>query len=547
MALCHTPRVREAHILLMHAANISSFSGHTDKCSAVSFHTTSLWSIDLKRHHSRWHRRIFSFPFLLHFNHATRTFRNPWIFVPTASVAQGRRPIVTSEDRDSEPLLTFSYEPPALSSEDQEADGGGLYNTNSTVDSREQLRRERIASANKGRVPWNKGRRHSPETIKKIKERTKVAMLNPEVRDKLRHCGKNQSTKTKAKIRESLIDYWDKKRVIKEAQALCLLEWKEVTANAARVGAPGEEEYEWDSYSKVKEQYRLEELRAVRQAREAQRARKKLERKKLPVSDAHRKAISDAIRAKWNDPEYQARVFAGMAKKVGMKGRQRPPPSSKFISNTPNIEVTSTKMVNTDASPDEILVEKKRSPQPTDDEAFIAQVLAEEVTLQSKSERSTAARKKGPTKVTLVNRRDHSMLSNVDRMTGIMTDKRRPEVALPVKRAVPESDVRTSTTGPGNALLSSRISAQSYKDPLVLEKVQRIQQLREGRLEVELKRKEAADRARMLIANAEKAAIALEKVGNADPATLATLRETRRLLAEATRSVQAAELSQGVF
>lgn len=51
----------------------------------------------------------------------------------------------------------------------------------------------------------------------------------------------------------------------------------------------------------------------------------------------------------------------------------------------------------------------------------------------------------------------------------------------------------------------------------------------------------------MLIANAEKAAIALEKVGNADPATLATLRETRRLLAEATRSVQAAELSQGVF
>lgn len=75
-----------------------------------------------------------------------------------------------------------------------------------------------------------------------------------------------------------------------------------MTANAARVGAPGEEEYEWDSYSKVKEQYRLEELRAVRQAREAQRARKKLERKKLPVSDAHRKAISDAIRAKWNDP-----------------------------------------------------------------------------------------------------------------------------------------------------------------------------------------------------------------------------------------------------
>lgn len=46
----------------------------------------------------------------------------------------------------------------------------------------------------------------------------------------------------------------------------------------------------------------------------------------------------------------------------------------------------------------------------------------------------------------------------------------------------------------------------------------------------------------MLIANAEKAANALEQAGNADAATLATLREARRVLAEATRSVQAAEL-----
>ena len=50
---------------------------------------------------------------------------------------------------------------------------------------------------------------------------------------------------------------------------------------------------------------------------------------------------------------------------------------------------------------------------------------------------------------------------------------------------------------------------------------------------------------RMLIADAERAAAALEQSGNADAATLATLREARRVLAEATRSVQAAELKPG--
>lgn len=73
-------------------------------------------------------------------------------------------------------------------------------------------------------------------------------------------------------------------------------------AEAARVGDFREEEYEWDSYSKVKEQYRLEEIQAEKQVREARRARQRGERKKKPVSDAHRKAISDAIRAKWADP-----------------------------------------------------------------------------------------------------------------------------------------------------------------------------------------------------------------------------------------------------
>lgn len=117
-------------------------------------------------------------------------------------------------------------------------------------------------------------------------------------------------------------------------------------------------------------------------------------------------------------------------------------------------------------------VEKKRV-YISADEDFIAEVLAEEENAQTRRKRSTAARIKGPRKVTLVSLDDHENEPKLE---------------------VPEADARVLTTA--SVRLSSKLSSQSYKDPLVLERVQRIQQLRQGRLEVELKRKEAADRAR---------------------------------------------------
>ncbi|CAL8461983.1 g1514 [Coccomyxa elongata] len=66
----------------------------------------------------------------------------------------------------------------------------------------ERLRRLRISAANKGRAPWNVGRKHSPETIEKIRQGTTKAMRDPNVRQKLivSHEPKTQSESSREKI-----------------------------------------------------------------------------------------------------------------------------------------------------------------------------------------------------------------------------------------------------------------------------------------------------------------------------------------------------------
>lgn len=47
---------------------------------------------------------------------------------------------------------------------------------------KETQRRIKIGLANKGRIPWNKGRKHTAETRAKIKQRTLEAIRNPKVK-----------------------------------------------------------------------------------------------------------------------------------------------------------------------------------------------------------------------------------------------------------------------------------------------------------------------------------------------------------------------------
>ncbi|XP_078448003.1 muscle M-line assembly protein [Wolffia australiana] len=314
------------------------------------------------------------------------------------------------------------------------------------MDDREKTRRERISKANKGNVPWNKGRKHSPETLAKIRERTKQAMQNPKVKMKLVNIGHAQSEETRMKIGAGVREGWQRRREMLMVQESCFFEWQNVIAEASRKGYGGEEELQWDSYETLDEQLKKEWAESVE-------SRKKMPRpkgsKRAPKSPEQRRKISEAISAKWSDPDYRVRVCSGLAKyhgiPVGVERRPRRSPAS-------------------DGEP---RVPRKRSSQSKEPE----------------------------------------------------------KEAKPLKPLVPKP---------------KKINTPSYKDPMAKSKLEMIRKIREQRASMEEKKRDATERARLLIAEAEKAAKALEIVALKSPLARASLLETRRLIAEATQALERA-------
>ncbi|MFS7992107.1 putative nuclease associated modular domain 3 [Helianthus anomalus] len=181
-------------------------------------------------------------------------------------------------------------------------------------DDKELLRRNRISKANKGKEAWNKGVKHSPETVAKIRERTRLAMQSPQVKMKMLKGIHNQTQETRLKIAAAVKSTWDRRRFNQRMIARCYREWLNLLAEASRKGLGGEEELQWDSYEIINEQLG-KEFREGMESRKEKRVSGPGVR--APKTLEQRKKISEAIAAKWADPAYRDRVYSGMAKRCG--------------------------------------------------------------------------------------------------------------------------------------------------------------------------------------------------------------------------------------
>lgn len=316
--------------------------------------------------------------------------------------------------------------------------------------------RLRISKANKGKVPWNKGRKHSPETVALIRERTKQAMRDPKVKKKIMDwAGHPHSEDTKMKIGIAVKKAIERRRKRKKLQETCLLQWEESIAESAKIGADGEDELQWDSYAILKEKMHEDWLQAVERKRKDKRAPKSVEQKKN---------ISKAIKAKWEDPVYRQRVCSGM---------------QRVYQNRPQSSVRR--------------VVRKRP----------------------------------------VNENGSS--SSVRRVVRKQTLKNGAK-----------STAEKSSNFSKELTKYKNMSPTPFSDPLAGEKLDRIKQLRANRSSIERMKREAAERARLLIAEAEKAAKSLEAAAVTDASAQASLFETRKLLSEAIRAMQSVESSSYV-
>ncbi|XP_031490463.1 uncharacterized protein LOC116257656 isoform X1 [Nymphaea colorata] len=319
------------------------------------------------------------------------------------------------------------------------------------MDDREKLRRSKISKANKGKVPWNKGRKHSEETRQKIQERTKLAMQDPKVKMKLVKLGHAQSVETRVKIGQGVRMGWERRRKWLSLQETCFLAWQNAIADASRKGFAGEDELQWDSYDILNKQLKVQWLDSVEQRKLMPRSNGG---KRAPKSPEQRRKISQAISAKWADPEYRERVCSALAKYHGI--------------------------------PDGVERRSRRKPQGE----------------------SQGVKRERPI-----------------RKTSIKTGAETHLVTRPVK----------------TVSIKKKMRRPSFKDPLVGSKLEMIKNIREERATMEIKKREAVQRAKLLIAEAEKAARALEVAARTNPIACASLSQTRKLIAEATQSIQGIE------
>ena len=200
----------------------------------------------------------------------------------------------------------------------------------------EQLRRRKIGDANAGKVPWNKGGKHSKKTIEKIRATTLKHMRDPEYRERLKrsyNCANaRHSDFTRAKIKRASVDrakakkiekmtleseeVWGRKRgnnglasagifYRRNSAVMTVSFGTNGLADIARARARQRDEEKARALGE--RELRKSVTAAIIEQRKALR-KEKSARSTSPRSREHRAKISAAIQSKWRDPEYAAKM-----------------------------------------------------------------------------------------------------------------------------------------------------------------------------------------------------------------------------------------------
>ncbi|CAL5439038.1 unnamed protein product [Camellia sinensis] len=349
-----------------------------------------------------------------------------------------------------------------------------------------------------------------------LQAKNKISLTQPmQVKMKLVNLGHAQSEETRMKIGNGVQTGWERRREKLKLQETCYFEWQNLIAEASRKGFVGEEEKQWDSYEILDEQLEQEWLESVEQSRKMARPKGS---KRAPNSLEQRRKISEAISAKWAETCYfEWQNLIAEASRKGFVGEEEKQWDSYEILDEQleqewleSVE-QSRKMARPKGS--------KRAPNSLEQRRKISEAISAKWADPARAYVAFSAENAYRDRVCTALYKYHGTPVGAERKRKRRpSSERQPRTQNPTKKKANDTDNSTgNVTESQKRRTRLRSNMPLFKDPLASSKLEMIKNIRAERAAAENKKTEAIERAKLLKAEAEKAAKALEAAATRSP------------------------------